>query len=100
MDEHPEEPGLRLAAETQKEQVVFRENRVVKSGQNRSLVAVDSGEGVLAAGQRAAEVPAQLLLDAAGRVSGFLELTESLGPLGHGALSPANCRRCESFNQA
>ncbi len=93
---------LAWPAQAEQQEIVFRKDGVVERRQDRPLVAVNARERVLAPGEGAAEVGAELFLDAARDVSGLLELAEGLGPGlygGHGALSPANCRRFESFNR-
>jgi hypothetical protein len=87
-DEHAEQARLRLAAQPEEQQVVPGQDRVVERGQHGPLVAVDAGEGALAALDGAAQIRAELVLHAAGRVAARLQLTEGLGfVLGNGFLS-------------
>src|SRR5690606_17430383 len=85
-DELAQDPALGLAAESEEDEVVAREDRVHDLRHYRLLVPEDAGEELLACALLADEVLPHLLLDAAAAVSGGLQGTEGGGlGLDHGA---------------
>src|SRR4029077_3643278 len=91
VDDRANEPGLRLAALAQEDQIVPREDAPFETGQDRVVESEDPREELLAELEPVEEVGAELLLDGAVRIPGGPEFAES-GRLGHADQGSGVCR--------
>ncbi len=78
-----QDPRLRLAPQTEKDEVVAREQGVGDRRNDRAVVADDAGEEVLLRGQLAPQIGADLRPYRARAIAGALELAEGLRRFRH-----------------
>ncbi len=96
VDEHSQHAGLSLAAQSQKEQVVARENRVDDLGNDGLVVADNSGKQRFAASELGQQVPPHLVFDADGLPSAGAQLPKGLWSVAQLSISPRIVRRAGS----